>query len=518
MSVEWNIGNIVTKRSTLTPDKSALIFEGRHITYKELNVGINRVAHYFQEKGLKKGDRISVLLRNCPEFLNVYFASAKLGLIIVPLNFRMVGPEIEYQINNSESRLLIFHDIFVDVINAIRSCEKVRCDEFIFVESEFKNAFSCPEWAKNYHEVMSNYPTDEPIPEDPVMLDDPMCIMYTSGVTGHPKGAVLSHQQTYFKNFQVILYTDMRSDDSFLTQAPVFHSAGLFAAITPTFCRGGTIIMRQAFQPEQFALDIERYKATIIFAMTSMWRMILQTKKLDDIDTSSVRVVLGGGERTPATIIDELAKRGIYMREGYGQTENSFMMSLPKKDIQRKKGSVGLPGFFTEVWIADKNGNKLAPGEVGEIVAKGPNVMMGYWNMPEKTAETIVKGVLHTGDLGYMDEEGYFYLVDRAKDMYRSGGENVYPAEVEKVLIDHPKIANVAIIGVPDEKWGETGKAFVVPKKRETLTKDEILSFLYGKVSKFKFPAYVEFIDELPMTASGKIRKAALKEKKSKFH
>jgi fatty-acyl-CoA synthase len=188
------------------------------------------------------------------------------------------------------------------------------------------------------------------------------------------------------------------------------------------------------------------------------------------------------------------------------------MMMLPKADIMRKAGSIGLPGFFTEIWIEDSNGRRLPPGEIGEIVATGPTVMTGYWNNPEKTRETIVNGVLHTGDLGYTDKDGYFYIVDRAKDMYRSGGENVYPAEIEKVLCEHPKIENVSIIGVPDDRWGETGKAFVVCKKGDTITKDEIYSYLDGKVARYKFPTHIVLVDSLPMTSSGKIRKSALKE------
>lgn len=242
-----------------------------------------------------------------------------------------------------------------------------------------------------------------------------------------------------------------------------------------------------------------------------MWRLILQTGKLDEVDSSSVRCVLGGGEKTPLSMIDELAKKGLYMQQVFGQTENSLMTVLPKDDVMRKKGSIGLPGFFTEVWVVDEKGNELGPFEIGEIVGRGPTVMSGYWKMPEMTAEAIVNGILHTGDLGYRDEEGYFYMVDRAKDMYRSGGENVYPAEVEKVLLSHPKVLQAAIIGVHDDKWGETGKAFIVPKPDEKVEKEEIINFLQGMVAKYKFPTYIEFVNELPMTSSGKVKKDELK-------
>ena len=510
---DWNVGYIATKRAILTPNKKALIYEDRPVTYRELNDNSNRFAHILQAKGLKKGDRISVLLRDCPEFVEVFFAAAKLGMVFVPLNFRLVGPEIEYQLNNSGSCLIIFHDLFVENIDPIRSRIKVERDKFIYVKSGSLKVPGCPEWATDYHDLVRDYPNGEPRPNGSIDKDDPLAIIYTSGTTGTPKGAVLSHLQTYFKCFQVITYFDMRIDDVLLSHLPLCHSAGLFINALPILCRGATFILRQKFEPEQFAEDIERYQATIVNAFNTVWKSILQSKKLDQVDLSRIRVTVGGGERTPRSLFDELMAKGIYMQLALGQTENSFMIVLPKEDVKRKMGSIGLPGFFTDVWIADAQGKELPPNEIGEMVARGPTVMSGYWKMPEETAKTVVGGILHTGDLAYRDEEGYFYFVDRDKDTYRSGGENVYPAEIEKVLSNHPKIFSAAIIGVPHEKWGETGMAFIVPKQGEKLSKEEVLEFLQGKIARFKFPAYVEFVDELPMTASGRIKKVELKKK-----
>ena len=509
----WNVGKIMTKRAHVTPDKVAIFFENESITYKQLNDEINQVADFMQNKGLKKGDRISVSLLNCPEFLAVYFAAAKLGLIFVPLNFRMVAGELKYQLNNCGSKLLVFNDMFIKNIEPIRSSIKVDKDKYIFLKSGLPGFPDCPEWATDYHEMLKDASTAEPILDDPVVMDDPLGIIYTSGTTGDPKGAVLSHGQTYFKNFQISDYTDMRKDDIFLSQLPLFHSGGLYIVATPTLCIGAAIVMRRTFEPDQFARDIEKFKATIIFGLTTMWRFILNSKALDDTDVSTVRVVLGGGERTPATLLKELSDRGLDMQLGFGQTENSAMMMTPKHAILEKAGSIGLPGFFTEIWIQDHDGNRLPPDEIGEIVAIGPTVMSGYWNMPEKTSEAIINGVLHTGDLGYIDEDGYFYIVDRAKDMYRTGGENVYPAEVEKVLADHPDIENVAIVGVPDDKWGETGKAYITCVKNKTITLDQVREYLDGKVARYKFPGQIEIIEALPLTSTGKIRKVALKER-----
>jgi fatty-acyl-CoA synthase len=438
------------------PDKTAIIFEDEPLTFRQLNEGINRCAHMLQEKGIKKGDRVSVLMLNCIEFLEIYFATAKLGGIFVPLNWRLLGPELEYQLNDCAARFLFFHDSFLGSIDLIRSGLKVEEDKFIYLKSGSPvipgfELPGCPEWAEEYTKLVGNQRTEEPTVEEPVLLSDPLAIVYTSGVTGNPKGAVLSHEQTFFKNFQIATYTGGNPDDVIIAQMPLFHSGGLFIVATPSLNGGTTLVMRRGFNPNEFAEDIQRYKGTVVFALTTMWKMIIDSGKLDEVDISSVRCVVGGGERTPASLFEELAKRGLHMQQGFGQTENSAMMVVPKEDIQRKMGSIGKPGYFTEIWIEDKSGKRLPPGEIGEIVAKGPTVMSGYWNLPEITEKTIVNGVLHTGDLGYMDEEGYFYIVDREKDMYRSGGENVYPAEIEKILLNHPEISQVAIIGVPDD-------------------------------------------------------------------
>jgi len=513
MSMQWDVGYIARKRAQVCPGKTAVIYEGEPVTYGELNERVNRCAHYFRRKGIRKGDRVAVLLLNCVEFLEAYFASAKLGAIFVPLNWRMVARELEYQIKDCGARMLLLHDSFVSSVEAIRSALDVEPDKYVYLKSNDPNLPECPAWAEDYASGTREQAVSEPSSDQPVAIDDALAIVYTSGVTGNPKGAVLSHGQTYFKNFQIGIYTDIRTDDVVIAQMPLFHSGGLFIVSTPALNAGATLVMQRGFDPSQFAADIQRHRGTIVFAITTMWKMIVATGLLDRIDVSSVRCVVGGGERTPPSLIEALANKGLYMQQGFGQTENSAMMLLPKEDVHRKMGSIGKPGFFTDIWIAGPNGEKLGPGQIGEIVAKGPTIMSGYWNLPEATARAIVDGVLHTGDLGYTDDEGYFYIVDRAKDMYRSGGENIYPAELEKVLLGDPRISNVAVIGVPDEKWGETGLAVIVPQAGATLTAEEVRSYLAGKVSRFKVPTHYRFVDDLPLVATMKVKKTILKER-----
>ncbi|MDY6934739.1 MAG: AMP-binding protein [Spirochaetota bacterium] len=511
--MNWNIGYISSKRAAITPEKTAFIFEDKRYTYKALDQGVNRFVDYMHKIGIKKGDRIAVVMLNCPEFLEIYLACAKLGVIFVPLNWRMVGPELEYQINDSGSRLLAFHDSFTMNIDSIRSRVKVEKGRYVYLKSGNSDTPLCPEWAIDYNDAIKEGSTDELHGPSIVSLDDPLSIVYTSGTTGNPKGAVLSHGQTYFKTFQIRSYIDITSEDIILAQLPLFHSGGLFIVATPALCNGIPMIMRRGFDANQFAEDIQKYRATIVFALTTMWNFILKTGKLDEVDVSSVKYSLGGGERTPTSLFRELSKRGIHLQVGFGQTENSAMTTVPREFVQSKIGSVGLPGFFTNIWIADEDGKEVPMGQVGRMLAQGPCVMSGYWNLPDKTNEVLNNGVLDTGDLGYKDEDGFLYLVDRAKDMYRSGGENVYPAEIEKVLYAHSKIADVAIIGVPDKKWAEVGKAFVVLKEGETLTLEEIHMFLEGKVAKYKYPRHLEILKEFPMTSTFKIKKAALKDK-----
>lgn len=501
------IGDFLTKHTLYRPNKVAAIIDDIPYTYKYINDRSNKLANFLVEKGIKKGDRISVILLNCIEFLEVYFAAAKVGAIFVPLNYRLTPPELEFQLNDCGSRLIVFHDEFNNVVESMIGRVPVEKDKF-FVVGENVMSMS---FAQAYEEAIKDFPTDEPRPEQPVDWEDAQAIMYTSGVTGNPKGALLSHRKTLFNAINAEFYFDITSADIYFSPLPLFHSGGLFVTATPTMFKGATFITYRKFDPKGVLKTIEKYRVTIFLALTTLLNFIVKNERLQDYDLSSVRASFGGGERTAPELFEHFAKNGFVLQSGFGQTENSIMLFLSKEDAIRKKGCLGVPTFFCDVRIFKEHGVEADPFEVGEICVKGPTVMMGYWNRPEDTARTIIDGWLHTGDLGYYDDEGYFWFVDRIKDMYRSGGENVYPAEIEKALVTHPKIQNCAIIGVPDDKWGETGKALIILRQGETLTKEEIYEYLQGKVARYKFPSHIQFVDSFPHTESGKVKKSDLK-------
>ena len=503
-----NIGEWIVKRSLLSPEKTAMIYLDKErevvVSYRQLNSNANSMANYLLEKGIKKGDKVAVLLSNCNEFLEIYFAAAKTGAVLVPLNVRLAPQELQYQLEDSDSRMLIFHDHFHEKIESLSSKNPVTPDNLCVVG---ENRLS----GVTYEEVMAGYSSEEPDIREPVDLGDPQIIMYTSGVTGLPKGVLMSHEKTFFNTLNAdIYYNSIRPEDVFYSPLPLFHSAGIFMIAMPTLYKGATYLTTNSFDPSRCLSLIERYKVTIFVAITTMVRFILDSANLGDYDLSSLRYFLSGGEKTPLSMIEKLAEKGIHMAQVFGQTETSTLLSLPPQDALRKMGSSGLPVFHSCVKLVDGKNREVPAGEVGEIAAKGPIVMMEYWKNPEETARTIVDGWHHTGDLARKDEDGFYYIVDRKKDMYRSGGENVYPAEVEKILYNHPAILEAAIVGIPDEKWGETGQAFIVPYKGAEVSKEDLVRYLEAKIAKYKIPARFEFVQDLPHTASGKVRKSAL--------
>lgn len=500
-----NVGNWVTKWASLHPDRPAIVFEGKTFTYKDLNERVNRTAYMLQGMGIGKGDRVGVLMYNTNQLVEIFFALGKIGAILVPLNTRFVSAELEYIIKDSGLEALILGEAFIGVLEPLSGSLPIKKGHYLCLGKP-------PAWARSYEDEMAQQPVSEPVVDEPAGGEDAVIIMYTSGTTGAPKGAVLSHRKTFFNALNANIYYGLTPSDIMLAPRPMFHSGGLLVELCPMIYKGGTLIMKGRFSPEDILTTIEKYKVTVLEIAATVLRFILEDCDIDKYDLRSLRVCYTGGERVPPALLEDYEKKGIIVSQIYGQTETSTLTWLSPEDAVRKRGSVGKPVFHGDVRVVDKKRQVVKPGEIGEIVVSGDITMNGYWGKPELTAGTIVNGWLHTGDLATVDEEGFIYIVDREKDMFITGGENVYPAEIEKVYLENRKIMNVGVCGVPDERWGEAGLAAIVLKDGEIMTEEEAVQFCDGKLARFKIPKIIRFVEELPMTAAQKIIRKKLRE------
>jgi len=505
-----NMAGWIEKWAMIHPDKVAIIAENIPYTYKDLNCRINRLSNLLLDKGLQKGDRVGVLIHNSLSFVEAVFALSRLGCICVPLNWRLAQPELAFILKDSTSSMLIFEEEFTDVVNGIRG----EIDVHTYIScapGQDKPVAYAPSWAIEYESSIMLY--NETSVEIPWTLDDedPHILMYTSGTTGIPKGAILSHRKTFFNVLNAEIYFDLSTHDIAIIARPLFHSGGLIVELAPLLYKGGTCIVKRRFRPQEILKTIEKYKVTILELPATVYYFILTECEIEKYNLTSLKCCFTGGERVPVNLLQAFAEKGITISQIYGLTEASTLFWLPYAQARAKMGSVGKPVFHSEVAIVDTHGKPVGAGEIGEIIVRGPVVMSGYWNRKDLTKEVIKHGWLHTGDLARMDEEGFVYIVDRKKDMFISGGENVYPAEIEKILFTHPKVLDCGVVGVPDEKWGEVGKAFIVPQDMNDISREEMYAFLKDKVAKYKIPKYIEFVERLPKTASGKIKKHLLK-------
>jgi fatty-acyl-CoA synthase len=357
--------------------------------------------------------------------------------------------------------------------------------------------------------------TDDPhlAIEEQVSLDDPHMILYTSGTTGYPKGAIQTHGNILFNSINANIALDIVSSDVTLCALPLFHVGGLHVMTTPTLHAGGTVVIQRAFDAGEALQLIHDKKVNTIFLVSTMWQFMCQHEAFEETDLSGLRLAWTGGAPCPLHVIKAYQEKGVLFRQGYGLTEvGPDAMILAAEDAVRKIGSIGKPPFHAAMRVVDEDGVDVSLGEVGELIFLGPTVTPGYWNKPEATAEALRDGWFHTGDLAKIDDEGYVFIVDRKKDMFISGGENVYPVQIENVLYQNPKVAEAAVFGVPDEKWGEVGHAVICPKSGVTLTEEEIISFLKDKLARFKIPKSVSFMNTLPKNPAGKVLKRVLRE------
>jgi len=497
MCWSW-VGDWSGRRASLTPRREALIFEGKSFTYGELDSRAKRLAGYLAKKGVGKGDRVSFLMRNCVECFDAFFATGKLGAILAPLNIRLSPREVIHLVKQVKPKVFIYDPEFDEVV------EKVRKEA---TWAEFLSTGEGGEYEAALEEEGGGPGRMK------VSMEDPHLILFTGGTTGLPKGAILSHRMIFWNSVNTIVTWGITPEDVSPIIFPLFHTGGWNTLAVPLIHVGGKMITWRRFSPDDVLEAVEKYKCTIVIGAPTMFYMMAKSPKFEKTDLSSVRMWISGGAPCPLPVMEAFWRRGAAFIQGYGLTEagpNNFYM--PVEYMKEKHRSVGVPFFHNEVKIVNERGGEVGVGEAGELLIRGPHTFSGYWEMPEETAKTIDEdGWVHTGDIAIRDEEGFYYIVDRKKDMYISGGENVYPVEVENVIYQHPKVEEVAVIGVPDEKWGEVGKAVIVPKPGETITKEEIVEFCRGKLAKYKVPKYVAIVDSLPKSPAGKILKKDLR-------
>jgi fatty-acyl-CoA synthase len=453
---------------------------------------------------LQPGDRLSILAKNSSDYYEVLFACGKSGVILNTLNWRLAPPELAFILNDCTPRALIYEPEFADVVEVLR--------DSISLETAIVMGESAPQGEWTYEEALeAGAPQGVPMP--PLKHEDTWAIIYTSGTTGRPKGAQVTYGNFLYNAIGMGQAIDLHSKDVNINVLPTFHIGGLGLYAGPTFHAGGTVVVMRDFDPGEFLRLVQEYRVTVLLLVPSIYLMLDQYPDFEAYDIYSVRSWASGGSALPAALVHSYAERGIIVQQGFGMTETGpTVFLITKADAVRKAGSVGMPVLHTDVRIEDREGNVLGPDQVGELCIKGGNVTSGYWNRPEATREALVDGWLHSGDAARYDQEGFYYIVDRWKDMYISGGENVYPAEVESVIYHHPAVAEVAVIGVPDPKWQEVGKAILVVKSGHSLSEQEVIDFCQGKLARFKIPKSVAFVDELPRTAAGKVLKRELRQ------
>ncbi|MDP6394270.1 MAG: AMP-binding protein [Desulfobacterales bacterium] len=508
MNISW----WVQRWSELHPDKPAIRFEEQKISYLDLHQRANHTSCWLQDLGIEKGDRVAVMLENCVEFIELYLASSRLGAIFVPINFRLAEPELDYILQNARPRLFVFGSGYSSIVNRLQ-LKKTRSPIMLSCVGQPAGSVEAIDYAAEtlLFDGKTPFLTKYSGPTDPL---EPQVIMYTSGTTGQPKGAVLTHRKTFFNCLNAEIFFKLHFDDVMLAILPLFHSGGLFIQASPTLYKGATLIIHPRFDPIKIYRDIPKFGVTKFLAVPAVYRALLRVDPAQRGDLSSLKVCAIGGEKTTPELLAECKDSGFFLRQVMGQTETSILLWASEEDSLRKPGTVGRPVFHAEVALVDKEGQGVKPGEVGEIVVQGSIMMKEYWMDPVKTGDTLRTGRLYTGDLARVDEDGYFYLVDRLCDMYISGGENIYPAEVEAVFRTHPEVREVAVMGVPDDVWGEVGHAFVTCEDASELRPEDLIAFCKGRLAKYKWPKKITFCEDFPRTALGKVRKPLLTDPK----
>jgi O-succinylbenzoate-CoA ligase len=508
-----NVGYLLAKRAFLSPDKEAFVDGSLNArqSYAQFNFASNRIANALKSVGTQKGDRVALLMLNCSEYLELFFATAKIGAVCVPLNIRLAPDELTYMLKDSGARTLVYGSEFQKLVAGVRA----KGDQATSITNwiQVGGTGQQDDFALNFEDLRNK--AEEAEPELAGFGDDPLFIMYTSGTTGVPKGVVQTHKTVLWAAITMAATAELRHDDRFFIPLPLFHVGALMPAIMSVYF-GNTIVSIKMFDPGLCWKVIESERVTNSLMVPTVLGVMLQVLAKAPCDFSSLRWVLIAGAPVPISLLEASNRIGLHVEQLYGLTEACGPgCMLMGDDVNRKVGSAGKPFLFTEVRIVDLDDKDVVPGVPGELIVRGPHVMLKYWNLPEDTTQTLRGGWLHTGDIATVDEDGFIYIVDRLKDMIISGGENIYPAEIEKVIAQIPEVSHVAVIGQSDAKWGEIPIAVLVSSDKN-LNEKEVQDYCEGKLARYKIPKSVILVDNMPITPTGKVQKRMLKEQLAK--
>lgn len=506
------IGDYLARRELYSPDKLAFIDAGKspewRLTFRDANRHANKLANWLKSQGVGKGDRVAILAKDGYEHLDLFFACSKLGAVHTALNWRSHWRELLEIFQYTNPKILVFSDDFKEGVSNLTNHYSL-----ITVHLDGKGVKDSMPFEPTIQSA-----SDSAVTCEDLEAEDTAALIFTGGTTGLPKAAQVSHRMIAWNTLNTVIH-DVTHNDVYLNVFPMFHTGGLFVYTLPQVIFGGTTIFIRAFDPAQVLDLLEREKVTIFAAVPTMYQMLTTAPNWESADLSTLRFCTSGGAPLPVPLVEKYTKeKNIRFKQGFGMTEfGPGIFALAPEDAIRKAGSIGRPNFFVDAKIVDEQNQFLGPNEAGELILKGPSYSSGYYNNPEATQAAIdERGFFHTGDVAQYDEEGYFYIVDRKKDMFISGGENVYPAEIEKVLYQHAAVHMCAVIGLPDPKWGEVGKACVVLKPNQSATEDELLKFMTERLAKYKVPKSVSFMAALPISAAGKILKRELRDQFTK--
>ena len=513
--------DVLGERARITPDAPAVVVvePELRLTYGELDRRAIRCARLWTSLGLSKGDRVGILAHNRIEYLEAFFAAGKTGVILVTLGTRLTAVELEHVVSDSGLRALLYDGELAETVGELRRLDGVAGVEHWIGLDEARAADTDPV----YGDLVDALGPDSAWRPTRCDGEDVYCLLYTSGTTGRPKGVQIPHRQVAWNGYNTVACWQLRADDVSPIFTPLYHAGGLLAFLVPIFVIGGTIVLHRGFDAAEVWRTVQRERCTVILGVPTIWKMLLEAPERATTDLSSIRWLISGGAPLPQYLIEAYQALGIGFLQGFGMTEvgvNCFAMTLA--DSVAKRGSIGRPMMGTEVRLVDDDGHDVAEDEVGEMWFRGPHVSQGYWNNPEATAAALdADGWFRSGDKARRDEDGFFYVAGRAKDMIISGGVNIYPAEIEAVLLQHPGVEDAAVVAVPDPKWGEIGIAYLVarpagphddPGTTGTIPDDDLAAFLAERLARYKTPKGFRWIEALPRTAYGKVVKGTLRD------